>query len=182
MRVIIFPAIMGLIVSCQQAEFDAESGVRQPTVKPLTPKIEIPESDIPETVTPINPDEVFKDTPNDKAMHKCFREWGETPFTEDAARNYRVIEAQAVGFNGREISDKTTSKTNNLVLIKVGVVGFSSVILDLGNPHGWYCIVSSATGFSSLRIKKHCKATIGGMQHGTTGFGGSNTTEYGDGC
>jgi hypothetical protein len=173
---------LAFLSSCQQAEFDAESGVHEPTVKTVNPTPETPENEISETKNPINPDEIFQDTPDDQAMNKCFKEWGETPFTETAAKNYRIMVAQGTGFNAPQVSDKTTSKTNNLVLIKVGVVGFSSVVLNLGNPHGWYCIVSSATGFSSLKINKHCQATIGGMQNSATGFGGSNTTEYGDGC
>lgn len=165
--------------SCQRAEFDADSSIKQPLVKP--PIIDSPPEQ-PTQFEPIDPDKVFDDTPDDQAVNKCFKEWGVTPFDETGARNYRIMEAEGTGFSAREISDKTTSKVNNLVLIKVGAVGFSSVVLDLGNPYGWYCIDSSATGFSSLKIKKHCRATIGGMQNSTTGFGGSNTTEYGDGC
>jgi hypothetical protein len=178
MKTAVILSVLSLVTSCQQATFDAEAGGgNQPVIKTAVPPVENPTP-----MGPINPDEVFKDTPDDQAMRKCFVEWGDAPFGEAAAKSYRIMTAQGTGFGAREVADKSKSKTNNLVLIKVDVVGFSSVILDLGNPNGWYCIASSATGFSNLKIKKHCKATIGGVQNSATGFTSNATAEYGDDC
>jgi hypothetical protein len=164
---------------CAKAEFDAVSDVKRPA-KSVTPPDDPKAIETPKT--PLNPDEIFDNTPNDKVMNRCFKEWGETPFDSSSAKNYRVLTAQSTGFGAREIADRANTKQASLVLIKVTVEGFTSINLDLGNPNGWYCIDSSATGFTSLTIRKHCRATIGNLKNQMTGFGGSETAEYGDGC
>lgn len=167
------------LMGCQPASFDGNAGLAQPANNDSTP---VGPNDSTTPNTPINPDDVFDNTPNDQVMNKCFKEWGEAPFDAQAAKNYRILTAIGTGFGAREIADRTNTKEASLVLVKVTVEGFSNINLDLGNPHGWYCIDSSAVGFTRLTIKKNCRATIGNLKNQMTGFGGSQTQEYGDDC
>jgi len=130
----------------------------------------------------INPDQIFGNSDDDRAMNRCFKEWGETPFDAQAAKAYRVFNAASKGFSSPQIADRTNTKTASLVLVKIKAEGFSAIEVDLGNPNGWYCIQSSAVGFTSFKLRKHCRATIGNMQSDMTGFSNSQNSEYGDEC
>jgi len=130
----------------------------------------------------IDPETTFDNSPEGQTLKRCFLEWGQTPFDEASARNFRTLSASSTGFGSRVISDRTKTERASLVLVKIDVQGFSSVELDLGNPNGWYCISSTARGFTSLRFDKHCRATIGNLDSQMTGFGQSQNREYGDNC
>lgn len=130
----------------------------------------------------INPEALFDNSPDGQALKACFNEWGETPFDETSAKNFKRLSSKSTGFGSKNISDRAKTQNPALILVDVNAVGFSSYRIDLGNPNGWYCIKSSAKGFSSFEYLKQCRAQIGNMQDEQTGFGRSQFTEYGENC
>ena len=130
----------------------------------------------------IDADEVFDNSPEGQALKNCFQEWGETPFDEEAAGNFRKLSVNSEGFQSEKIQDRTSTKEPVLVLVQVKAEGFSSYKIDLGNPNGWYCMDTATVGFTSIDLLKHCKATLGNWNKSSTGFSSNDHTEYGSDC
>ena len=116
---------------------------------------------------------------DDRAIASCLEQWGRVPFGPDDVTAYRTLRGEVTGFSNREIKDQAETRRPELVLVDFDVVGFSQLSLFLLNPNGWYCIKTSAVGFSGRELTRHCLARIVSDQTDITGFSRSNESVIG---
>jgi hypothetical protein len=113
------------------------------------------------------------ETSDSKAIQGCLEHWGKHPFGKDP--KFRVIsgKVKVLGIGG-DVTDETTTKEPELVLVKPNVAVLSKSTLALMNPKGWYCIKGKVAVLGKSVVELQCDANLASSNDGATVMGGGN--------
>ena len=118
-----------------------------------------------ETPTPDIPNQRVEKAPiseGNEAEHykKCSQNFGKDAPLHDGAEVKKIYAAVSVLNRGFGIVDEEITSTPQVTLIYASVNVLSNIEYFLGNPNGYYCIISQTNVMSNLTVKIHQKAVL----------------------
>lgn len=101
-------------------------------------------------------------TPEQEAIGKCLKAWGDSPFDASIYDKYRVVHAAVTVFGGggNAVEDTQATEGPELVVVQASVNVLGSANYVLMNPNGWYCLMVNVNVKAKTDIQVQCKAKL----------------------
>jgi hypothetical protein len=101
-------------------------------------------------------------TPEQAAIGRCLKAWGQSPFDAKVYDNYRKINAAVTifGGGGNAVEDTEVTKEPALIVVSASVNVLGTANYVLMNPNGWYCMMVDVNVKARTNIQVQCSAKL----------------------